>query len=187
MPRVSEDVGRPCRNISRDVEIWLEIVRISRTHHVWEVREGAQHALISLRERARIATRAAQLLLAIGAGAEQKRHEWLWTGGPIKYPKLVRNDVPTIIAMLASDDEREEQAVALQSLFRTDRHVASPVWREIERACVSTDQTLRAKAQRARRRIEAHREAEPRRGFAKPGALRQSDVNEEALADTLPS
>jgi hypothetical protein len=146
----------PCRNIFRDVEVWHTVVRISKTHHVPEVRDGARHALKSLHERARIDTQAAELLLAIGAGGVERRHGWLWKGGKIKYPKPVRNDVPTIIEMLASNDERE-QSDALASLFRTDRHVARPVWKEIERACESSDPRMRAKAQLASRRVESYR------------------------------
>jgi hypothetical protein len=146
----------PCRNICRDALVWQTVVRISRTHHVGEVRDGAHHALGSLRERARIDSQAAELLLAIGAGGEQRRHGWLWKGGTVKYPKPVRNDVPTIIEMLASNDERE-QSDALASLFRTDRHVARPVWKEIEHACESRDPRMRAKARLARHRVESHR------------------------------
>ena len=146
----------PCRNICRDVDVWRTMVRISRTHHVAEVRDGAHHALKSLHERARIDTQAAELLLAIGAGGVERRHGWLWKGGSIKYPKPVRNDVPTIIEMLASNDDREQRD-ALASLFRTDRHVARPVWKEIERACESRDPRTRAKAQLASRRVESYR------------------------------
>ena len=148
----------PCRNIFRDVEVWHAVVRISRTHHVPEVRDGAHHALKSLHERARIDTQAAELLLAIRAGGMERRHGWLWQGETVKYPKPVRNDVPTIIEMLASNDERE-QSDALASLFRTDRHVARPVWKEIERACGSRDPRMRAKAQLASHRVESHRSA----------------------------
>jgi hypothetical protein len=146
----------PCRNIFRDALVWQAVVRISRTHHVPEVRDGAHHALKSLHERARIDTQAAELLLAIGAGGMERRHGWLWKGGNVKYPKPVRNDVPTIIEMLASNDERE-QADALAALFRTDRHVARPVWKEIERICESRDPRMRAKARVALHRVESHR------------------------------
>jgi hypothetical protein len=146
----------PCRNILRNVDVWQAVVRISRTHHVPEVRDGAHHALKSLHERARVDTQAAELLLAIGAGGVERRHGWLWKGGNVKYPKPVRNDVPTIIEMLASNDERE-QSDALAALFRTDRHVARPVWKEIERACESRDPRTRAKARLARHRVESHR------------------------------
>jgi hypothetical protein len=146
----------PCRNIFRNVDVWQAVVRISRTHHVPEVRDGAHHALKSLHERARIDTQAAELLLAIGAGGVERRHGWLWKGGNVKYPKPVRNDVPTIIEMLASNDQRE-QSDALAALFRTDRHVARPVWKEIERACESRDPRMRAKARLARHRVESHR------------------------------
>jgi hypothetical protein len=148
----------PCRNVCRDVDVWQAVVRISRTHHVREVREGAHHALISLRERARVDSQAADLLIAIRAGGEQRRHGWLWKGGRVRYPKPVRNDVPTIVEMLSSDDERE-QSDALASLFRTDRHVSRPVWKEIDRACESVDPRMRAKARLARHRVESHRYA----------------------------
>lgn len=157
----------PCRNICRDVGVWRTIVGLSRTHHVMEVREGAHHALISLRERARIDSQAAELLLAIGAGGEQRRHGWLWKGGSVKYPKPVRNDVPTIIEMLSSNDQRE-QADALASLFMTDRHVARSVWKEIERACDSSDPRLRAKARIASHRLESRRKVTDENGRA-PG------------------
>lgn len=163
----------PCRNIFRDVEVWQTVVRISRTQHVMEVRDGAHHALKSLHERARIDTQAAELLLAIGAGGVERRHGWLWNGGPIKYPKPVRNDVPTLIEMLASSDEREQRD-ALASLFRTDRHVARPVWKEIERACESRDPRIRAKARLARHRVESHRKTtadggrQPARSISSP-------------------
>src|SRR5687767_15454873 len=146
----------PCRNIFRDALVWQTVVRISRTHHIMEVRDGAHHALKSLHERARIDTQAAELLLAIGAGSGERRHGWLWKGGNVKYPKPVRNDVPTIIEMLASNDEREQRD-ALAALFRTDRHVARPVWKEVERACESRDPRMRAKARLARHRVESHR------------------------------
>jgi hypothetical protein len=142
----------PCRNIFRDALVWQTVVGISRSHHVPEVRDAAYHALKSLHERARIDSQAAELLLAIDAGGVERRHGWLWKGGNVKYPKPVRNDVPTIIEMLASNDERE-QSDALAALFRTDRHVARPVWRELERACESRDPRLRAKAQLARQVI----------------------------------
>jgi hypothetical protein len=145
----------PCRNICRDLEVWHAIVRLSKTHHARDVREGAHHALVSLRERARIDSQAAELLLAIGAGGEQRRHGWLWTGGRVKYPKPVRNDVPTIVEMLSSNDQRE-QADALASLFRTDRHVARAVWKEIERACESGDPRFRARARLASQRVQSY-------------------------------
>lgn len=120
-------------------------------------RGAAHHALGSLRERARIDTRTAALLLEIGADREQRRHGWLWTDGPVKWPKPVRNDVPTIIEMLASNDPVEHRD-ALHALFRADgRHVAASVWREIERAAGSRDARLRTKAALALRQIEESR------------------------------
>lgn len=144
----------PCRNTCRDRDVWRYVVRLYRAHHVREVRAAAHHAIISLRERARIDTQTAALLHDINAGAEQRRHRWLWTGGAVEHPKPVRNDVPTLIQMLASDDP-VEQGDALGALFRSDRyHVAGSVWREIERAQRSSDPRLRAKASTAVRRIE---------------------------------
>lgn len=147
----------PCRNTCRDPEVWRSLMQLHRTHHVWEVREGAHHAVMSLRERARIDTQAAALLHEIGAGAGQRRHRWLWTGGAVRHPKPVRNDVPTIIEMLASDDPVAQED-ALRALVRTDRYrVANAVWRELERAKRSRDPRLRAKATTAMKRIEERR------------------------------
>lgn len=146
----------PCRNTCRDPEVWRTMLSLYR-HHRREVREGAHHAVMSLRERARIDTQTAALLHEINVGAGQRRHRWLWTGGAVRYPKPVRNDVPTIIEMLASDDP-VGQDDALRALFRSDRHrVAGAVWREIERAQRGTDPRLRAKATTAIRRIERRR------------------------------
>jgi hypothetical protein len=142
----------PCRNTLRDPDVWRLVIRLVRTHHVRDVREAAHHAVMSLRERARIDTRTAALLREIGAGAGQRRHSWLVTPDPIEHPKPVRNDVPTIIEMLASDDEIERRD-ALRALFRTDRHVAAPVWREIDRARHSRDRRLATKAARAIERL----------------------------------
>lgn len=149
----------PCRNTFRDREVWGYMIRVYKTHHIGEVREGAHHAVMSLRERARIDTQTAALLHEINAGAGQRRHRWLWTGGPVEHPKPVRNDVPTIIEMLASADPVEHED-ALRALFRSDRHrVAGAVWREVERAGRSNDPRLRAKATTAIRRIEKRRAA----------------------------
>jgi hypothetical protein len=132
------------------------MIRLYR-HHLPEVREGARHAVGSLRERARIDTQTAALLHELAVGPDQRRHRWLWTGGDVEYPKPVKNDVPTIIEMLASDDPIEQDD-ALRALFRNDRyHVARAVWREIERAERSRDPRLRAKATIAVRRIRAAR------------------------------
>jgi len=147
----------PCRNTFRDADVWRAVKHLWWEHHVRDVREAAHHALISLRERARIDTRAASLLREINAGAEQRRHGWLWTGGRIRYPKPVRNDVPTIIEMLASDDAVEQED-ALRALFRADGHrVAGAVWREIDRAARSVEPRLRAKAGLALLRIAQRR------------------------------
>jgi hypothetical protein len=145
----------PCRNTCRDVDVWRK-VKSMYPHRVSEVGGGAHHAVISLRERARIDTQTAALLHAIQAGEGQRRHRWLWTGGEVEYPKPVRNDVPTLIEMLASDDPREVED-AFRALLRTDRHVATPVWRDLERARRSTNPRVRRKAAIAIRRIEQRR------------------------------
>src|SRR2546426_27701 len=101
----------PCRNTIRDPEVWRFVIHLSRTHYRHEVRDGAHHAVKSLRERARIDTQTAALVREIGAGAEQRRHGWLMSPDRIEHPKPVRNDVPTIIEMLASDDATEPPIV----------------------------------------------------------------------------
>ena len=148
----------PCRNVCRDVEIWQAVRALYTTkrHHGGEVREGAHHAVKSLRERARIDTQTAALLHAIGAGAGERRHEWLWTGDKPQFPKPVRNDVPTIIELLASDDPREHED-AFRALFRTDRHVSRAVFDEIERKAHSGNPRERRNARAAIRRIEGRR------------------------------
>lgn len=151
----------PCRNTCREPEIWRRMIRLYQEHHVGEVREGAHHAVMSLRERARIDTQTAALLREINAGPGQRRHRWLWTGGAVRFPKPVRNDVPTIIEMLASDDP-VEQDDALRALFRGDRyHVAGAVWHEIERAQRNGDPRSRAKATIAVQRIRERRSTAP--------------------------
>lgn len=144
----------PCRNTCRDVDVWRAMLSLYK-HHRRDVREGAHHAVMSLRERARIDTQTAALLHALGVGPGQRRHRWLWGHG--QRPRPVRNDVPTIIEMLASEDPTE-QADALRALFRSDRyHVAGSVWREIERARRSDDPRLRARATVATTRMEGQR------------------------------
>ena len=161
----------PCRNTCRDVEVWRYMIRLYQTHHLREVREGAHHAVMSLRERARIDTQTAALLHEIAAGPGQRRHRWLWTGGDVEYPKPVKNDVPTIVEMLASDDPAEQDD-ALRALLRNDRyHVARAVWREIERAAGSRDRRLRAKATIAVRRIKEARSDAPLRGEVRQRTL----------------
>lgn len=145
----------PCRNTCREPDVWRAMIHLYETHHDGEVREGAHHAVMSLRERARVDSQTAALLHEIGVGPGQRRHRWLWGVG--ERPRPVRNDVPTLIEMLASDDavERED---ALRTLFGAARyHVARSVWREIERARRSRDPRLGRKATIAMRRIQERR------------------------------
>jgi hypothetical protein len=145
----------PCRNVCRDADVWRRVMSLYTTsrHHSGEVREAAHHAVKSLRERARMDTQTAELLRAIGAGADQRRHEWLWRATEPQFPKPVRNDVPTIIELLASDDARERED-AFRALFRTDRHVSRAVFDEIERKAHSGNERERRHAVAALRRIE---------------------------------
>lgn len=139
----------PCRNTCRDVEVWRSVAQLYRTHHSYDVRSAAHHAIISLRERARMDSQTAALVLAIGVGAEQCRHGWLWTDGRVERPTPVRNDVRTLIELLAGNDPLERDD-ALRALFPRDgRHVARAVWREFERAAKSTEPRLRVRARRA--------------------------------------
>lgn len=144
----------PCRNTCREVDVWRAMLSLYK-HHRRDVREGAHHAVMSLRERARIDTQTAALLHQIGVGPGQRRHRWLWGDG--ERPRPVRNDVPTLIEMLASDDVVEQED-AVRTLLRADRyHVARSVWRELERAQRSRDPRLGTKATLAMRRIEERR------------------------------
>jgi hypothetical protein len=146
----------PCRNTYRDADVWRAVLHLwTKPHHVGEVRAAAHHAVLSLQERARIDTQTLALLKGIGVGPGQRRNGWRWHGGP--QPRPVRNDVPTLIEMLASDDA-VEQRDALQVLFGGHRyHVARSVWREIEAAARSPNVRVRTKAVVALHRIEEHR------------------------------
>lgn len=153
----------PCRNTCGDREVWQAMARL-QSHPDFAVREAAHHTIITLRERARIDSRAAETLVALGQVGHQRRVGWLSrprADGEIAYPKAVRADVPTLIDMLASDDVGE-QADALRALYRTDRHVSRSVWRDIAASTRSADPRQRAKAAQAMRRIEAHRAATER-------------------------
>jgi len=154
----------PCRNSCRDADIWRSVISLytTRRHHAGEVREGARHAVKSLRERARIDTQAAALLHQIEAGPDQRRHEWLWTGNDAQFPKPVRNDVPTIIELLASGDPRERED-AFRALFRTDRHVSRAVFDEMARKAESPNPRERRNARAALRLIEERRATAARR------------------------
>lgn len=144
----------PCRNTFRDADVWRAVKNLWQTHHVRDVRGGAHHALISLRERARMDSQTAALILAIGVGPEQRRHGWLWTDGWVERPTPVRNDVPTLIELLAGGDPVERNDALLSLFPRDGRHVARAVWREFERAAKSTEPRLRERARRALRVIE---------------------------------
>lgn len=147
----------PCRNTCREPDVWRAMIHLYETHHDGEVREGAHHAVMSLRERARIDSQTATLLREINAGAGQRRHRWLWSGDAVEYPKPVRNDVPTLIEMLASEDPVELED-ALRAVCETHRYrVATSVWREFERSARNSDARLRAKATIALRRIQERR------------------------------
>jgi hypothetical protein len=147
----------PCRNTCRDADVWRAVRSLYR-HHVRDVREGAHHAVMSLQERARIDTQTASLLRELGVGAGyQRRLQKLWRDGAVQTPKPVRNDVPTLIEMLASDDP-VEQRDALDALFGDhDYRVARSVWDEFERAAMSTDVLLSAKAAAAIRKLKEWR------------------------------
>jgi hypothetical protein len=147
----------PCRNTCRDADVWRAVRSLYR-HHVRDVREGAHHAVMSLQERARIDTQTASLLRELGVGAgHQRRLQKLWRDGVVETPKPVRNDVPTLIEMLASDDPIEQRD-ALDALFGDHEYrVGHSVWDEFERAATSTDPRLRAKASTATRRLRERR------------------------------
>lgn len=150
----------PCRNTYRDRDVWRAVLHLwTKPHHVPEVRGGAHHAVESLRERARVDTQTYALLRDIGVGPGQRRHRWRWDAAAARHPRVVRNDVPTIIEMLASDDPIEH-ADALAALFPTrGYHIARSVWLEIERFARVGEGRVRAKAGIALARIAQHRSA----------------------------
>jgi hypothetical protein len=156
----------PCRNACYDVEIWERMLAIGSSQWDSEVREAANHALGTVRDRCPVDTRSRELLDALAAQTRFRRllaPQWLrkqlakgatWTTAV--YPKVALQDVPTLIESLSSNDERAiRDAIAV--LCPTNGRVPSKkVWRAILEARRSPDETLRTKAIRASAALDLH-------------------------------
>jgi hypothetical protein len=155
----------PCGNVCYDDEIWRSMVVLIGTSTEFVVREQARHALITLRERSRIDTRARDLLRRLaeqGLGARvyppwfQRQLDKVAIPERVRYPKVSRRDVATLIEELSSDDP-VEQRDAMSALCPTDgRNPNRKVWEEILAGRGAHDVRLRAKADAAARRLVAH-------------------------------
>jgi hypothetical protein len=154
----------PCRNACYDAGIWSKLPGIGRSQWDFEVREAASHAVGTLRERARVDGRSRVLLDELArtmgdevfgsAAARRQLHNV--PVDHVRSPKVVLRDVPTLIEMLASGDERQI-ADAISGLCPRARRSPSPkVWRAIIDARRSPNAGMRDKAEHAARQLELH-------------------------------
>ena len=130
----------PCRNACYDVDIWERLIAIGRSQWDGEVREAANHALGTVRDRCPVDTRSRALLDALATRTQLGRllaPQWLRkqlargaTWQTAVYPKIALHDVPTLIESLASNDETSI-ADAIAALCPADRTPAKKVWRAI--------------------------------------------------------
>lgn len=156
----------PCRNACYDVEIWERMIAIGSSQWDHEVREAANHALGSVRDRCPVDTRSRELLDALTPLTRAYRllaPQWLRrqlasgaTWRTAIYPKVALQDVPTLIELLSSDENRAiEDALAV--LCPTNgRTPSKKVWRAIIDAQRAPDEALRTKAVRAAAALDVH-------------------------------
>jgi hypothetical protein len=154
----------PCRNQCYDVGIWSQLPAIWQSQWDFEVREAAHHAVMTLRERARVDGRSRELLDRLAAvtgdgiygSAAVRRQLHRVQIDHVRSPKIVLRDLPTLIEMLASGEERQI-GDAIAALCPGDRRNPSKkVWRAILEECRSPNPESRGKAARAARHLEAH-------------------------------
>jgi hypothetical protein len=154
----------PCRNACDDLDIWVELPQIRQSQWDFDVREAASHALGTLRERARVDGRSRELLdrLAdvVGDGVygsaavrRQLRHVPV---DHLRSPKAVLRDLPTLIELLASNDDRAVADAVASLCPRHGRQPAKKVWLAILDAQRSSDETTRGKAIAASAALDAH-------------------------------
>jgi hypothetical protein len=156
----------PCRNACYDVEIWERMIAIGSSQWDSEVREAANHALGTVRDRCPVDTRSRELLDALAAQTRFRRllaPQWLrqqlangatWTTAV--YPKVALQDVPTLIESLSSNDERATLDAIAVLCPTNGRKPSKKVWRAILDARRSPDQTVRMKALRAGAVLDLH-------------------------------
>ncbi len=154
----------PCRNQCYDADIWSKLPPIRDSQWDFDVREAASHAIGTLRERARVDRRSRQLIDALTAllgeamyspsfrrGSRERR-----SARSVRAPKIALRDVPTLIELLASDDE-ESVRDAIAALCPADgRHPSRKVWCAILEAQHSADENARRKAILASAALAAH-------------------------------
>jgi hypothetical protein len=154
----------PCRNACYDAGIWSKLPAIRRSQWDFDVREAASHAVGTLRERARVDGRSRELLDELAkvmgddvyGSAAVRRQLQSVPVDHVRSPKVVLRDVPTLIEMLASAEERQV-ADAISGLCPRERRSPSPkVWRAIFDERRSPNAEVREKAERAARQLQAH-------------------------------
>ncbi|HEY3218623.1 MAG TPA: hypothetical protein VGK15_06015 [Candidatus Limnocylindria bacterium] len=154
----------PCRNACYDVGIWSQLPPIWQSQWDFEVREAARHAVSTLRERARIDGRSRELLDrladAMGDGVygsatvrRQLRHVPI---DHVRSPKAVQRDVPTLIELLASNDDRAIADAIAALCPRDGRRPSKKVWQAILDMAGSPDEALRRQAVVASAALDAH-------------------------------
>ena len=156
----------PCRNASYDVEIWERMLAIGSSQWDGEVREAANHALGSVRDRCSVDTRSRELLDALAQRTTLRRlvaPQWLRpqlakgaTWRSAVYPKIALQDVPTLIEALSSNDERAIGDAIAALCPKNGRTPAKRVWRAMLEAQRSSDETTRRKAIAASAALDAH-------------------------------
>lgn len=158
----------PCRNQCYDLEVWEQTLPIWTSQWDHAVREAAHHALLTVRDRARVDTRSRELLDALASRTSLGLHaypRWILpqieqgaTWKTAVYPKIATRDVPTLIESLCGDERAIRDAIV--ALCPTDgRRPSKKVWRAIldERRSPSAD--TRARAERAAVQLGAHARA----------------------------
>ena len=154
----------PCRNVCYEADIWSKLPAISQSQWDFAVREAASHAIGTLRERARVDGRSRELLgrLADVAGdrvygsaaiRRQLRHVPI---DHVRSPRVVLRDVPTLIELLASDDDRATADAIAALCPRDGRRPAKKVWRAILEMERSPDEATRRKVVSASAALRAH-------------------------------
>ena len=149
----------PCRNACYDVEVWERMLAIGSSQWDREVREAANHALGTVRDRCPVDTRSRELLDALAPQTRSRRllaPQWLRrqlargaTWRTAVYPKVALQDVPTLIELLSSNDERAIGDATGVLCPANGRLPSKRVWRAIFDAQRSPDEGLRTKALRA--------------------------------------
>ena len=152
----------PCRNQCYDVDIWSMLPAIRGSQWDFEVREAASHAIGSLHERARVDVRSRELISALKSRLGDGLHAGFKHRRPRRrarnatWPKLARRDVPTLVELLASGDDKAVRD-GLSALCPSDgRAPAKRIWHAILDAQRSPDETLRRKASAAGAALDAH-------------------------------